>query len=221
MEILYEDNDLLAINKPAGLSTESGLAPHPSAEKEALQWLLQQGRAGSETGLFKRMPYLRAVHRIDRVASGVLLLAKSKTALSNLMAQFERHSVEKVYVAEVEAAPPAESGVLHHFLARTPDGKSALVSDREIPGSRPAELRYRLMENSGNGIRLEIFPAAGRFHQIRAQLAHIGCPIVGDVRYGGSFWREHAIKLHARRLQVRHPKTAEPLAIEAPLPPDW
>lgn len=217
MDILFEDNDLLAINKPAGLSTESGRASHPSAEKEALQYLRQKENKAPA----KKMLYLRAVHRLDRAASGVLLLAKSKPVLSNLMAQFERHTVEKVYVAEV-AAPPAETGgVLRHFLKRTSDGKSALAFDREMPDSRPAELRYRVLEYPGKNIRLEIFPAGGRFHQIRAQLAHIGCPIIGDVRYGGPFWCEHAIKLHARRLVVRHPKSCVQLVIEAPLPADW
>lgn len=217
MDILFEDDNLLAINKPAGLSSESGLASHPSAEKEALQYLLHiPGQAPA-----KRHLYLRAVHRLDRAASGVLLLAKSKTALSNLMAQFEHHSVEKVYVAEVATCPKESSGILRHFLKRAPDGKSALVSDEMIQGSQPAELRYRMLEKTNTGARLEIFPASGRFHQIRAQLAHIGCPVIGDVRYGGPFWREHAIKLHARRLVVRHPKNGNLLAIEAPVPADW
>ena len=221
MEILFEDSWLLAINKPAGLSTESGLAPYPSAEKEALQYLLQRDKATPGWIPPKKVHYLRAVHRLDRAASGVLLLAKSKPVLSNLMTQFERQSVEKVYVAEVESLPSGGNGFLRHFLKKTPDGKSALAFDREVPDSRPAELRYYVMENTQKGIRLEIFPAGGRFHQIRAQLAHIGSPIVGDVRYGGSFWREHAIKLHARRLCVRHPKNGERLVLEAPLPGDW
>ncbi|MCK6691828.1 MAG: RluA family pseudouridine synthase [Thermoanaerobaculia bacterium] len=221
MDILFEDNDLLAVNKPAGLSTESGRAPHPSAEKEALQYLLEREQAAPARLPAHKTPYLRAVHRLDRAASGVLLLAKSKTALSNLMNQFERQTVEKVYIAEVEPAPGEASGILRHFLKRSPDGKSALVSDLETPDSRPVELRYRVLENPGKNNRLEIFPASGRFHQIRAQLAHIGCPITGDVRYGGPFWREHAIKLHARRLVIRHPKSGAQLVIEAPLPPEW
>lgn len=217
MDILFEDNDLLAINKPAGLSTESGRALHPSAEKEALQYLLQKGNKAPA----KKMPYLRAVHRLDRAASGVLLLAKSKQVLSNLMAQFERHTIEKVYVAEV-AAPPAEAGgALRHFLKRTSDGKSALVFDNPVDGSQAAALRYLVLKKKTGSAILEIFPASGRFHQIRAQLAHIGCPITGDVRYGGPFWREHAIKLHARRLVIRHPKRDETLVIEAPLPAIW
>lgn len=221
MDILFEDNDLLAVNKPAGLSTESGRAPHPSAEKEALQYLLERKKTAPARPPAHKTPYLRAVHRLDRAASGVLILAKSKTALSNLMNQFERQTVEKVYIAEVETGPEEASGILRHFLKRSPDGKSALVSDKPIAGSQIAELRYHTVEKKREYAILEIFPASGRFHQIRAQLAHIGCPIAGDVRYGGLFWREHAIKLHARRLVIRHPKSGAQLVIEAPLPPEW
>lgn len=221
MNILFEDHYLLAIDKPAGLSSESGLARHPSAEQEALLYLTQQLSATAKSTYRIFTPYLRAVHRLDRASSGVLLLAKSKAALSNLMAQFERHSVEKVYYAEVAATPPESSATLRHFLKRTEDGKSALVFDDPVSGGQAAELYYRVVEKNGDAARLEIFPASGRFHQIRAQLAHIGCPIVGDVRYGGPFWQEHAIKLHARRLSVRHPKSGELLVLEAPVPESW
>ena len=214
MQILYEDDHLLAVNKPAGLSAESGLAGHPSAERGALGYCRSKQPD-------KPAPYMLAVHRLDRATSGVLLLAKSKAALTALMAQFERKQVEKVYQAEVSGLPPAESGVLRHFLARTPDGKSALVSDREIPDSKPVELRYRVLEKTADGARLEIFPATGRFHQIRAQLAFAGFPVTGDTRYGGPPWREHAVKLHACRLSVRHPKSGAALVLEASAPDEW
>ena len=222
MRILFEDNYLLAIDKPAGLSSESGGARHPSAEKEARGVISDEGGGDiSRRNRGKSPTYLRAVHRLDRTASGVLLLAKTKTALSNLMAQFERHTVEKVYLAGVARIPPAGSGTLRHFLKRAPDGKSAEVFDTPVEGSQMAELSFRVLEKKGAGGLLEIFPATGRFHQIRAQLAHIGCPIDGDTRYGGPFWQENAIKLHARRLRVRHPKSGEMIVLEAPVPENW
>ncbi len=220
MQILFHDNYLLAINKPAGLSSESGAAPHPSAEREALHYLGDHLNAATATHA-RRVPYLRVAHRLDRPASGVLLLAKTKTALTGLMAQFEQRSVEKIYWAEATASPPAASGTLTHYLKRSPDGKSALVFDEPVPDARAATLQYRVLENTGTSVRLEIRPASGRFHQIRAQLAHAGCPIVGDERYGGPPWREHAIKLHARQLSIRHPKSGEILVLEAELPADW
>jgi len=219
MQIIYEDDVVLAINKPAGLSSESGMAQHPSAEKWAQEYTSNQRR--ESVGAFQRAPYLRAVHRLDRASSGVLLLAKSKSALTDLMDQFENRTVEKKYIAEIVGTLPAESGTLRHHLAKSPDGKSALVSDTSFDGSKPAECDYRTVEKTATGARVEIVPKTGRFHQIRAQLAHIGCPVVGDTRYGGPVWLEHSVKLHASRLVVRHPRMDKQLVIEAPLPDNW
>lgn len=216
MQILFEDRDLLVINKPAGLSSESGNARHPSAEKEALE-LYRQQMLGETSGMsMKISPYLRAVHRLDRASSGVLVMAKSKAMLTQLMEQFERRSVEKTYWAVVEKHPPLDSGALSHWLKRDEAGKRALVSDQPDPGCQPCESEYKILEKHGEQALLEIRPRTGRFHQIRAQLAHIGCPIVGDVLYGGQPWREHEIKLHAKKLAFHHPRTQAPITIEAP-----
>ncbi|MBK9338023.1 MAG: RluA family pseudouridine synthase [Lewinellaceae bacterium] len=219
MQIIYEDDTLLAINKPAGLSSESGKALHPSAEKWAQEYTSDQRREA--VGAFQRAPYLRAVHRLDRASSGVLLFSKTKSALTNLMDQFENRTVEKIYIAEVVGTLPAASGTLQHHLAKSPDGKAAIVSDMPFDGSKPAECAYLVLEKTATGARVEIVPKTGRFHQIRAQLAHIGCPVLGDTRYGGQPWLEHAVKLHACRLIVQHPKTGERLTLEAPLPDNW
>lgn len=213
MQILFEDYDLLAIHKPSGLSSESGNARHPSAEREALE-VLRKNLLG-EGNLLKINPYLRAVHRLDRASSGVLILAKSKSMLTELMGQFERREVEKTYWAMTDTIPKEASAVLSHWLKRDDSGKQAIVFDHETPGCQPCTSEYKILEKRGEQALLEIHPRTGRYHQIRAQLAHIGCPIVGDVKYGGSFWREHEIKLHARRLTFRHPRTDAPMTIEA------
>lgn len=205
LDILFEDTDLLVVNKPAGLSTESGQAKHPSAEK-----LLQESLPSGQ-----RAPYLRAVHRLDRASGGVLVLARNKAALSHLMRQFELRMVQKTYQAVVEKAPNT-NGTLSHWLRRDETGKKALIFDQNMSDSQPCALTYKVLETKHEQALLEIYPETGRYHQIRAQLAHIGSPICGDVLYGGHFWRDHEIKLHAVRLSFRHPRSNEPMTIEAP-----
>jgi 23S rRNA pseudouridine1911/1915/1917 synthase len=207
IQILYEDADIMAILKPSGLSTESGKAAHPSAENEAMA--LYQKKLRQEKSRLPVAPYLRAVHRLDRASSGVLLLAKSKSALSHLMAQFEQKTLEKTYLAVTEKRPSQPTGTLSHWLCRDETGRKALVYDHETKGAQHCQLDYRTIQEEGEGCLLEIRPRSGRFHQIRAQLAHIGCPIVGDVLYGAAPWREHEIKLHASALAFDHPRTGE------------
>lgn len=219
MDILFEDQDLMILHKPSGLSSESGTARHPSAEREALEQYSKKILGDGGGMKMKISPYLRAVHRLDRASSGVLILAKSKAMLSILMQQFELREVEKTYRAVVEKAPPADSGLLKHWLKRDETGKKALVFDQNVPETQLCESEYQVIEKNGPQALLEIRPRTGRFHQIRAQLAHIGCPIVGDVLYGGQFWREHEIKLHAQRLSFTHPRSEQPMVIEAPW--DW
>jgi len=221
MHILFEDYYLLAVNKPAGLSSESGRERHPSMEQEALMYFTKQLQEKSTSKRLKETPYLQVAHRLDRAASGVLLFAKTKNALVHLMQQFEKREVEKIYLALVEKRPPAESGSLSHWLKKDPDGRKAVISDTQTRGSQLCELAYKILEMRGKNCLLEIRPATGRFHQIRAQLAHIGCPIVGDTLYGGHSWKENQIKLHASQLKFKHPKTGTTIELEAPLDAEW
>lgn len=221
MQILFEDYYLIAVNKPAGLSSESGRERHPSMEQEALMYFTKQLQEKSTSTRLKQTPYLQVVHRLDRAASGVLLFAKTKAALVHLMQQFEKREVEKIYRAVVEKRPAAESGTLVHWLKKDPDGRKAIVSDTQTRGTQHCKLEYKVLEMKEKNWLLEIHPATGRFHQIRAQMAHIGCPIVGDTLYGGHSWKENQIKLHALQLKFKHPKTGATVELEALPDTEW
>ncbi|MBL7783314.1 MAG: hypothetical protein JNM22_18935, partial [Saprospiraceae bacterium] len=145
MDIIFEDYYLLAINKPAGLSSESGKERHPSAEQEALLYFTKTLQQNSTSKRLKETPYLRAVHRLDRVSSGVLLFAKTKQALQALMLQFEQRSVQKVYHAVLEKQPPASSGQLLHWLLKDDTGRKALVSEVQVRNSQQATLEYQTL----------------------------------------------------------------------------
>ena len=215
MQIIFEDYYLLVINKPAGLSSESGASRHPSAETEALLYFTKSLNESSTSNRLKPTPYLRAVHRLDRVSSGVLVFAKTKAALTHLMDQFERRELEKTYRALLEKSPKPAEGTLTHFLKKSDDGRSAIISKTQEKGSQPCELEYKVLGMRGNHTEVEIRPITGRFHQIRAQFGFIGCPVVGDVAYGGKKVVEFEVKLHAERLKLVHPKTGEEMVLEA------
>jgi 23S rRNA pseudouridine1911/1915/1917 synthase len=221
LNILFEDYYLLIVDKPAGLSSESGKARHPSAEDWALQYFTSSLMQNSTSKRLKATPFLRVAHRLDRVASGVLVFAKTKAALTGIMEQFERRETEKIYRAVVAKAPALASGALNNWLKKDVEGKKALIFDRAERDSVPCALEYNVLEQKNTGALLEIKLLTGRYHQIRAQLAHIGCPIAGDVLYGGKPWRENTVKLHAQTLAFKHPKTGVEMRIEAPTPEDW
>jgi 23S rRNA pseudouridine1911/1915/1917 synthase len=221
MHIIFEDYYLLVINKPAGLSSESGASRHPSAETEALLYFTKSLNESSTSNRLKPTPYLRAVHRLDRASSGVLVFAKTKAALTHLMGQFERRETEKIYRAVVEIIPKPASGTLANFLLKSEDGRKAIVAETQVKGAQPCELTYKVTKMKGKFAELEVHPLTGRFHQIRAQLAHFGSPIVGDVLYNAKPLREHEIKLHAEKLTIKHPKTGETLVLEVPPGEGW
>jgi len=164
--------------------------------------------------------YLGVVHRLDRPVTGVVLFAKTSKALPRLNKLFAEHEkVKKTYWAIVGNKPPKESGTLTHWLTRNEKSNTAKAYDREVPNSKKAVLDYQLIAASERYFLLEIQLHTGRHHQIRCQLAKMGCPIKGDLKYGAPRSNpDGSICLHARRLELEHPVTHELLSITAPVP---
>ncbi|HMO41322.1 MAG TPA: RNA pseudouridine synthase [Saprospiraceae bacterium] len=208
--VLYKNNQFIAFNKPANVPVQ--------ADKTGDKDLLGLGEIYTKSTL-------HLIHRLDRPATGVVLFAKTSGALAALNEQFQNRSVQKTYLAVVKNAPPHDEGTLLHFLRKNARQNRSFATETETPGSKRAELQYRLIGSSDNYQLLEIRLISGRHHQIRAQLSAIGCPVKGDDKYG--FRRanaDHSIHLHAWKLRFQHPISGNWEEIVAPLPahdPVW
>lgn len=208
--VLYKNNQLIAFNKPAGLPATTDKTGDKAMDQ------LGEIYCKSKLGL---------VHRLDRPASGAVLFARSENALAHLNEQFRERQVEKVYLAAVGNRPNAMDGQLVHYLRRDGRQNKTIAFPSPQEGTKRAELSYRYLDSSDHYYLLEIRLHTGRHHQIRAQLADIGCPIKGDVKYG--FRRgnpDRSIHLHAWKLSFNHPVSGQRETITAPLPqhdPVW
>ena len=213
MTVLFEDNHLIAVAKRVGdivQGDKTGDVPLSDLVKAYLKEKYE--KPGNV--------YLGVVHRLDRPVSGVVLFAKTSKALPRLNKMFAEHeAVRKTYLAIVANKPPQPEGTLTHWLTRNEKQNTARAYDREVPNSKKAVLDYRLVAQSERYFLLEVERHTGRHHQIRCQLAKMGCPIKGDLKYGAPRSNpDGGISLHAWRLQLEHPVTHAPLTIEAPLP---
>ncbi len=213
LDILYEDNHLLAVVKPAGLAT-MGLADDQAT-------LLSVARQYIKVRYHKPgNVYLGIVSRLDAPVTGVVLLARTSKAARRLTEQFRSREVEKTYwaVAEGLAIP---SGTLVDWLVHDERHRRMHVAAPETPGAKEARLSYRRLQTLAGRSLLEVQLDTGRKHQIRLQLAHHGHPIVGDRKYGSREPFPAGIALHARRLVITHPVKDERLELIAPLPASW
>ncbi len=211
LDVLYHDNHLLAANKPSGLLTQPSGTLRDNLEDRAKAWIKEvKGKPGNV--------FLHAVHRLDQGVSGIVLFACTDKALTRLNADLRAHRFTKIYLARVSGAPPQEAGSLRHFL--THDDFRAELAEAGAPGSRECLLDYTVLKKSRTESLLEIRLHTGRYHQIRAQLAAIGCPILGDEKYGSVVQVPGgAIALHHARLTFLHPIRKEELLLQAP--PPW
>jgi len=215
LKILYEDNHLLVVEKPAGLPTQGVAEGTPSVVTRAKAYLKQKYRKPGNV-------YLGVVSRLDAFVSGVLVLARTSKAATRLTEQFRSSTVGKVYQALVERPPDPPTGELTHWLLKDDKERRIEVVPPRTKNAQHARLSYRTLHKHRRGTLVEIELHTGRKHQIRVQLAEIGCPIVGDRKYGSRQpLADMAIALHAVRLTIEHPTTRQPLTVESPLPENW
>lgn len=212
LEVLHEDNHTIVINKPSGAIVQgdkTGDEPLTEAVKAYLKE--KYNKPGNV--------FCGLVHRLDRPTSGIIVFARTSKALSRLNEQFRTKDVEKTYWAVVENRPPKDSDTLVHFLKRNEKQNKSYASENETKDSKKAILHYTLLSSSDNYHLLEINLETGRHHQIRAQLAAIGCIIKGDLKYGARRSnKDGSIHLHARKLKYAHPTSGDVIQLTAPVP---
>lgn len=214
LEILYEDNHVLAIAKPAG-----SLSTHFQGDEETLDRLVKQYL--KEKYQKPGNVFLGIVHRLDRLTSGVLLFARTSKAAARLSEQFREGTIEKIYWAVVEGQLKNPAGSFEDWLRKDQEEGRVLVVEPRSPGAKQALLHYEVKAQHGAFSWLEVRPQTGRTHQLRVQLAYRGHPIFGDARYGSVHVLDHAIGLHARSLTFLHPIRNEPITLTAELPKFW
>jgi 23S rRNA pseudouridine1911/1915/1917 synthase len=208
LTVLAETKYWLALLKPAGISVERQLGAMDTLEDLAFQYLSQQSRH----------PFVGIVHRLDRPTSGIVLIAKKKNSLLRLNAQFSEGSIQKTYLALTRYAPASPEGILHHWLEKNLLEKKTIAHKHPVQSAQEAVLAYRVLQRQPDSCLWEIHPRTGRFHQIRAQLAAVGCPIVGDILYGGEPCEPNAIALHAWKIIFQDPDTGAPVHLQATPP---
>lgn len=206
LDILYKDHQIFAVNKPPGIAVQPDKTGDTALQKLAEAYCKQP---------------LHLAHRLDRPVSGVVIFAKTKSAMTALTEQFRSRSVEKTYLAVVQNLPAKPEGSLVHFLRKNEAKNISIVASESDANTERAELRYRLLGSSERYHLLKIQLITGRHHQIRAQLAAIGCPVKGDVKYGfRRSNRDRSIHLHAWKLAFDHPVSGERISLEAKAPED-
>lgn len=212
LEVLYEDNHLLVINKPAGVLVQGDITGDIPLVEMAKEYI---GKKYKKPGAV----FLGVVHRLDRPVSGVVVFARTSKALERMNKQFREKQTIKTYWALVSSKPKQVEGTLVHWLVKDEEKNRTTAYKHEHPDGSRSELNYKLLKESFGYYLLEVNPITGRPHQIRVQLANMGCPILGDLKYGSKIpTYDGSIALHAHQLKFIHPVTKELLIISAPVP---
>lgn len=214
MTVIYEDNHIIIVNKTASEIVQGDKTGDVPLSETVKQYLKEKYHKPGNV-------FIGVTHRLDRPVSGLVVFAKTSKALSRLNEMFKNSEVKKTYWAIVKQTPAETEGELVNYLVRNEKQNKSYAYDTEKPGSKKAILHYRLIARSDNYSLLEVDLKTGRHHQIRCQLAKMGCPIKGDLKYG--FPRSNpdgSICLHARRVRFVHPVSKELIDVVAPVPSD-
>lgn len=212
MTVVYEDNHIIVVNKTASEIVQADKTGDTPLSETVKQYLKEKYQKPGNV-------FLGVTHRLDRPVSGLVIFAKTSKALTRLNEMFRTSEVKKTYWAVVKNAPQEPEGELVHFLVRNEKQNKSYAYDKEVPNSKKAILHYRLIGHSENYYLTRSRFKTGRHHQIRCQLAKMGCPIKGDLKYGSPRSNpDGSICLHARRVRFIHPVSKELIELEAPLP---
>lgn len=212
MDVIYEDNHIIIVNKVSSEIVQGDKTGDTPLSEKIKEYLKEKYNKQGNV-------FLGVVHRLDRPVSGLVVFAKTSKALSRLNEMFKNKEIKKSYWAIVKNTPPKYEDELVHYLVRNEKQNKSYAYDKEVPNSKKAILRYKLIGRSKSYNLLEIDLQTGRHHQIRCQLAKIGCPIKGDLKYG--FPRSNpdgSISLNAHSITFIHPVSKELINLEAPLP---
>ncbi len=214
LEILYEDNHLIAVNKTGSDLVQGDETGDEPLSERVKEYIKEKYKKPGDV-------YLGVVHRLDRPVTGVVLFARTTKALTRMNKMFQDKEVKKTYWAVVKELPEEEEATLRHFILKDSKKNKSYAFPKMRLGAKEAILSYRHVSSAAKYHLLEVDLQTGRHHQIRCQLAKIGSPIRGDLKYG--FDRSNAnggISLHARRISFLHPVKQEPVEIIAPVPKD-
>lgn len=214
MEVVYEDNHIIIVNKQSGeivQGDKTGDCPLSETVKEYIK--VKYHKPGNV--------FLGVVHRLDRPVSGLVVFAKTSKALARLNEMFRKGDVHKTYWAIVKSTPTQSEAELNNWIVRNEKQNKSYAYDHEVKNSKNARLRYSVLARTDRYTLLEVHLMTGRHHQIRCQLSHMGCPIKGDLKYG--FPRSNpdgSISLMAKRIEFVHPVSKDTIQVEAPTPSD-
>ena len=214
LEVIYEDNHLIAVNKPSGVLVQPDKSGDAALEDLIKEYIKDKYQKPGDV-------FIGVCHRIDRPVSGVVLYARTTKALNRLTNMFKFREVQKTYWAVVKGMPPQQEGTVINYLWKDEKQNKTFAFNEPAANRKESELSYKVIGQGDNYTFLEVYPKTGRHHQIRATLSSLGCPIKGDIKYGSRRTNENAsIHLHARKIEFMHPVKKTPVCIVAQPPED-